>query len=100
MADATAVFGDDVAISAELVLVGGESFDAHRTPRVQLAVTDPHLGTQAVAITIRKTCGCIVEHASGIDFLQKALSGFLVLRNNAFGMPGTVPVNVFQPLFQ
>src|SRR5208282_2269315 len=98
MADPTAVFGNYVAVSAELVLVSGKPFDPHRASRVQFPVAYPYLCAEAVTVAIRKTCRSVVEYAGGVDFLQKTLGDRLIFRNNAIRVLRTVPVNVFQPL--
>ena len=67
---------------------------------MQFAIAYPNLRTETVAITIRKTRRCVVKYAGSVDFLQEVLSNQLVFRNDAFGVLRTVPVNVFQPLFQ
>ena len=99
MANATAVIGNNVPASAELVLVGSQSFDAHRTACMQLAVAYSHLCSEAITVAVRKPRGGIVKYTGGVDFLQKTLGDRLVFRDNTFRVLRAVPVNVLQSLF-
>jgi len=68
---ALAILRHGVPVSEQLVLIGGQAFQAHWAAGMQLAVADADLGPQAVVIPIGKPSGGVLENACGVYLVHE-----------------------------
>src|SRR5580700_3922696 len=92
---ALAVAGHGLALAKEFVLVNREAFEAHGPAGVQFSGADPDLRAQAVTETVGESRGGVLKNIGRVDELHEARSDIMALRHDGFGMPRTVPVDVF-----
>src|ERR1700742_1482573 len=76
------------------ILVSRQPLQPHRPPSMQLARTNSHLGTEAVAEAVREARGRVMEDASSVDFAQEFFCGCSVLSEDRFGVGRTMFVDV------
>src|SRR5690606_36887331 len=67
------VIGRAMALAAEEPAVRDETFHADGSARVELARTDPDLGTQAVAVAVGETQARVVEDVGRVDAREEVL---------------------------
>lgn len=84
----------NLPLAVEIVLVGNQTFQAHRCTGWQFLGTDAYLCPKPIAETIGKACGAVVIYATGRHPLLEGLGVFLRLGDDGVRVVGAVLVDM------
>src|SRR5262245_29419609 len=88
----------DLPVASKLILKSRELFQANWPSRMQAASGNANLGPEAEFASIGELSGGIVNDERAIEFPQKSLGSFPILRNDGIGMLRAEAANMLDRL--
>ncbi len=88
----------NLPVSEQTVLVRYKPLQSHRASGMKLSRADANLGSEAVAIAVRKPCGAVPVYAGTVHPLHKVLRRSIIRCQNRIGMMRAEAVDVLRRL--
>ena len=86
------IVADNIAVSGETILIGYQSVQSDRPPRMKFSGADADLRAEAVPVSVRKSRAAVPVDAGAVHHLLKIRRGLRVLRENGVRVMRAVPV--------